>query len=106
MNERSQDDKIREKLTILFKLTERLHKDGSVPLGEGKELLGPILEPLVQMDYFRIDGTQLMTGKSAPSAENARKLRNMMNHFLIMRPIWDTWKFEHGCSVKEESLSE
>ena len=91
---KSQDDRIRKELTTLFKFTEKIYKEGSVTIDEGKELLGSLLETLVKMDYFRIDGSRLMAGKSTPSAENARKLRNMMNHFLIMRPIWDTWKFE------------
>jgi len=94
IKEKSQDDRIRERLTVLFRLTEKIHKDGFTTLDEGRELLGPILEPLIETDYFKIDGTHLVIGKSAPSAENARKLKNMMNHFLIMRPIWDTWKIE------------
>jgi hypothetical protein len=92
------EDRMRAELEGLFRLTERIHAEGPVELAEGRAAAGPLIEPLAIVGYFKIDGGRLASGSRMISADNARLLRLMMNHFLIMNPIWEAWDRERARS--------
>ena len=63
-------------------------------LTEGRAAARALIEPLAGADYFRIEGDRLAAGSRMVSADDSRTLRGMMDHILVMRPIWDAWETE------------
>ncbi|MEW5805056.1 MAG: hypothetical protein AB1847_23470 [bacterium] len=88
------DEKVRKNLETLFRFTEQLHHIKHVPEKDARNIFGITLQPLIETDYFKLERDVIMLGANAPTEQNARRLRHLMNHFLIMGIIWNAWSFE------------
>lgn len=95
------DEEIRKNLATLFRFTEQLHRIKKVPKKDAINIFGRTLPSLIETDYFRLEKDVILLGANAPTEQDARRLRLLMNHFLIMDIIWDAWDFEKSGKVNK-----